>query len=530
MKTFPFLIFVLLLRVQITSAQAPVLVVDLNPGATDAFDQSNYKGAYVGNDIVFPANNGTSGLELFILKVGKISLLKDINPGPNGSSPIGFTALNGKLYFTAFDSSNGAALWVTDGTTEGTQMVADVSPSTSNVHPAGLTLAKSGFLYFSVDQKLYRSNGTAQGTTEVPGSSKVELSPNREYAGRKVCTYNNGIAFLTQDNQTMKLWKAEEKAELLSEIKSSSFFFDFYGLTQVKAGLAFGANSSFDATFNGLYVFQAQKDTVIKLPINNKANADIGRTMVFNDTLLVGLERATGYFSTDGTPEGTKILSTSRPSFLVQREPIPHIKSGKYLFFRESEASFSQNFSVTDGTTSGTKPMASPDKPFTSEFISIGGYVFWAVGTSNNFVPEIWQGRPSTRTATKLYTFTGGSPINSIIPLGVQDNKLYFISRMNSSVGAELHSLNLNVVITSTKEPTNQSTYSLKSFGNQLTITSAEGQETVQVNIYDLLGRKIKGFKTETGSTLEVNLPKNIYLIEAVGELGRFCQKVWTGQ
>lgn len=530
MKTFPFLIFALLLRVQITLAQTPVLVADLNPGVTDAFDQSNYRGAYVGNNIVFPANNGTSGLELYILKAGKISLLKDINPGQNGSSPIGFTALNGKLYFTAFDSSKGGALWVTDGTTEGTQMVADVSSSTSNVHPAGLTLAKSGFLYFSMDQKLFRSDGTTQGTAEVPGASKVELSPNREYAGRKVCTYNNGIAFLTQDNQTMRLWKAEEKAELLSEIKSSSFFFDFYGLTQVKVGLAFGANSSFDASFNGLYVFQAQKDTLIKLPINNKANADIGRTMVFNDTLLVGLERATGYFSTDGTPEGTQILSSSRPSFLVQREPIPHIKAGKYLFFRESEGTFSQNFSVTDGTRTGTKPMASPDKPFTSEFISIGGYVFWAVGTSNNFSPEIWQGRPSTRTATKLYTFTGGSPINSIIPLGVQDNKLYFISRMNSSVGAELHSLNLNVVITSTKEPTNQSAYSLKNYGSQLSITSAEGVEKVQVNIYDLLGRKIKAFKTETGSTLEVNLPKNIYLVEAVGELGRICQKVWIGQ
>ncbi len=530
MKTFPTLLFALLLRVQFTLAQTPVLVADLNPGATDAFDPSNYRGAYVGNNIVFPANDGTSGLELYILKAGKISLLKDINPGQNGSSPIGFTALNGKLYFTAFDSGNGAALWVTDGTTEGTRMVADVSPSTSNVHPTGLTLAKSGFLYFSVDQKLYRSDGTTQGTSEVPGASNVGLAPNREYTGRIVCPYNNGIAFLTKDNQTLKLWKADDKAVLLGEIKSSSFFFDFYGLTQVKAGLAFGANSSFDANFSGLYVFQAQNDTLIKLPINNKVNANIGRTMVFNDTLLVGLERATGYFSTDGTPEGTQILSGSTPSFLVQREPIPHIKSGKYLFFRESEASFSQAFSITDGTKAGTKPMASPQESFTSEIISIGGYVFWAVGTSNNFSPEIWQGRPATRTATKLYKFTGGSPINSIVPLGVQDNKLYFISRMNSAVGAELHSLSLNVVITSTKEPTNQSTYSLKNFGNQLTITSAEGVEKVQVNIYDLLGRKIKAFKTETSSTLEVNLPKNIYLVEAVGELGRFCQKAWIGQ
>ncbi len=530
MKTFPFLVIALLMCVQITFAQTPVLVADLTPGAASSFDFSNYKGAYLGNNIIFPASDGSSGLELFILKAGKISLLKDINPGQNGSSPIGFTALNGKLYFTAFNASNGAALWVTDGTTEGTQMVADVSPSTSNLHPAGLTLSKSGFLYFSVDQKLYRSNGTTQGTTEVTGASKVDLTPNSEYVGRVVCPYNNGIAFLTEDNQTMKLWKADDKAVLLAEIKSSSFFFDFYGLTQVKAGLAFGANSSFDDSFNGLYVYQAQNDTLIKLPINNKANANIGRTMVFNDTLLVGLERATGYFSTDGTPEGTQILSSSRPSFLVQREPIPHIKSGKYLFFRESEGTFSQNFSVTDGTKAGTKPMVSPEEPFTSEMISIGGYVFWAVGTSNNFSPEIWQGRPATRTATKLYTFSGGSPINSIVPLGVQDNKLYFISRMNANVGAELYSLQLNVVITSTKEPSYQSAYSLKNFGNQLTITSAEGVEKVQVNIYDLLGRKIKAFKTETGSTLEVNLPKNIYLVEAVGELGRFCQKAWIGQ
>lgn len=56
--------------------------------------------------------------------LGQVVLVKDINPGSNGyypldSSPGNFTELNDKLYFYTRNQE----LWVSDGTTDGTQLV-----------------------------------------------------------------------------------------------------------------------------------------------------------------------------------------------------------------------------------------------------------------------------------------------------------------------------------------------------------------------------------------------------------------------
>src|SRR4051812_4954434 len=49
--------------------------------------------------------------------------------GPTaGASPSNLTEMNGLLYFTANDGSNGQELWKSDGTVAGTQLVKDINP------------------------------------------------------------------------------------------------------------------------------------------------------------------------------------------------------------------------------------------------------------------------------------------------------------------------------------------------------------------------------------------------------------------
>src|SRR5690554_7643307 len=86
-------------------------------------------------------------------------MLKDINPTGDSTSPYydygyGFTEYNGKLYFVAYDGTNGEELWVTDGTEVGTHKIApDISP---NSDPFA---SFSGFIvfdkvYFSIQIKI----------------------------------------------------------------------------------------------------------------------------------------------------------------------------------------------------------------------------------------------------------------------------------------------------------------------------------------------------------------------------------------
>src|ERR1700712_6066090 len=76
------------------------------------------------------------------------TLVKDINPGSEGSDPAAFVVLNGSAYFRANDGVHGFELWRTDGTTAGTQMVIDLNPGQPNGFPDGLA-AVNGALYFN---------------------------------------------------------------------------------------------------------------------------------------------------------------------------------------------------------------------------------------------------------------------------------------------------------------------------------------------------------------------------------------------
>ena len=110
------------------------------------------------------------------------NLVKDINPGENGSNPQNLTNVNGQLFFTADDGVHGSELWKSDGTESGTVLVKDILPDagiTSIFHSNQLTDI-NGLLYFFVydghylDQ-LWKSDGTLTGTELIIDIPKASL-------------------------------------------------------------------------------------------------------------------------------------------------------------------------------------------------------------------------------------------------------------------------------------------------------------------------------------------------------------------
>ncbi|MBA4192738.1 MAG: hypothetical protein C0467_32635, partial [Planctomycetaceae bacterium] len=100
-----------------------------------------------------------------------VSLVKDIVPGSGAGNPRNFTNVNGTLFFSAFDGTNGYELWKSDGTAAGTVLVKDINSGASSSYPTNLTNV-NGTLFFSADDgtngiELWRSDGTAAGTVLV---------------------------------------------------------------------------------------------------------------------------------------------------------------------------------------------------------------------------------------------------------------------------------------------------------------------------------------------------------------------------
>jgi ELWxxDGT repeat protein len=80
------------------------------------------------NALYFTAFTEETGAELYRIGLDGIpTLVADINQGPDGSSPGGFTEFNDQLYFTAVTEETGAELYQvgSDGTPT---LVADINP------------------------------------------------------------------------------------------------------------------------------------------------------------------------------------------------------------------------------------------------------------------------------------------------------------------------------------------------------------------------------------------------------------------
>jgi len=95
----------------------------------------------------------------------------EIRPGAAGSNPVDLVALDGRVYFSANDGSNGEELWVSDGTGPGTTMIADLNPGAEGSAPRGMT-AFNGQLLFSANdgstgRELWLHDPNAPGATPL---------------------------------------------------------------------------------------------------------------------------------------------------------------------------------------------------------------------------------------------------------------------------------------------------------------------------------------------------------------------------
>lgn len=113
--------------------------------------------AVVGNKIFFTATTSANGEELWITDgtVSGTKMVKDINPGSDGSNPSYLCAAGGKVYFSATTTAYGAELWVSDGTDAGTTLAADIYIGSSGSAPRNITAMgadKSLVVFGAVDE------------------------------------------------------------------------------------------------------------------------------------------------------------------------------------------------------------------------------------------------------------------------------------------------------------------------------------------------------------------------------------------
>ncbi len=139
------------------------------------------------NLLYFAANDGTNGTELWVTDgtSGGTQIVKDINPS-GGGDILNLAVYNNKLFFSATDGANGREPWISDGTSAGTQMLKDINSSGNSMRGyfnfSPVPAEYAGNLFFMAEDgsngaELWLTDGSETGTRKIEPAGATGNSP-----------------------------------------------------------------------------------------------------------------------------------------------------------------------------------------------------------------------------------------------------------------------------------------------------------------------------------------------------------------
>ena len=454
-----------------------------------------------GSRLFFVHQSPAEGFELWATDgtVAGTGLVKDINPGPNGSSPGRMVDVGGVLYFAAFEPSGGTELWRSDGTTAGTYRVKDIVPGPISSGPSQLTRVGSELFFVASGpggRELWKSDGTDAGTVQV-----ADLTPGPDSSAIAGTWDVNGLLYFTLTDAATgnELWRSDGTAagtyrlldinpgpasSFASELVAvgAQFFFqatDAAGTelwrsdgtpagTVRVADIQPGAGSSSPgqlAALGGVLVFSAEDvagnrelwrsdgtagGTHLVADINpaamsswNGAFGSVGAEILFAaDDGIAGAE----LWKTDGTFAGTVRVKDINPG--AAGSGVSGFSSAalgtSYLFAANDGVSGSELWK-SDGTTAGTVMVAdiNPGSPgsFPARHTNLDGIVYFTASdaTAGN---ELWRSDGTTAGTFRVRDIAPGAASSNIVStfprFPIANHRIYF--NANDGTGAELWS------------------------------------------------------------------------------------------
>mgnify|MGYP000465426373 CR=1 FL=1 len=445
----------------------------------------------------------------------QITQFKDINVGSGNSSPANMFVFNGKLYFTADDSSGqssggtdfGKELWVSDGTNSGTTLIKDIRTGTRGSSPFAF-FALNNTLYFSANDgtgaDLWTSDGTDSGTT------KVDLFPGVGEAVQRPVELD-GVIYLTG----------------ITAPGSINDLIIFDGTSGIKAP---DSNSDATANVNILSTMATLNDKLLLYMSYSPDNATLGNELYeYNPataiyTLIKDINVGTGsssisalttlsnkvYFEandnlweTDGTESGTKLVtvanSIEKPTSLFAWNNSLYFEgddgTGDQLWVFNPIANTVTKLSAISGTNTNHDP---------SNFTVFDSYLYYRGEDANDTKGHLF------RTDGTLVEQVDNEIID-VDAIVVFDNKLFFEGD-NGTDGNELFVLDPTTLSIEDVVSTFEDSLIIYSDNNQIYIISDFTGKTTY-SIYDLSGKQVEN-KLMEQNTITHNLTVGVYILQ----------------
>ncbi len=386
----------------------------------------------VANDLYFTEVGSFVGKQLSTIAGGQssstvVSTTPSLLPGSTFANLVN---VNGRLFFAGHDSTRGMEVWSTDGTSQGTALVADVNVVGRSSNPSRVIDTIGGrTIFVATDENgesLWSSDGTPGGLVRLTLNATVRLTPASSSAG----TINMIFTPLTSLKDA-KFFRSGDVIYYMVETGYNKF-----GLFRTD-GTAAGTYLILD------HVACLATGSTLSMPGSSWSNPDIelnftevGGAAYFQARDQGGAVRL---WRTDGTIGGTVTIYS--PSQYYPDTPFESFSqlNGKLYFVVRPQPYNSGPFSLweSDGTSAGTH-LVTEITGFTygSQLHAFDGKLYFLNGSAATG-SELWTSDGTSSGTHLVHDINPGVNSSNISVVGNKNGYLYF-SANDGQHGREL--------------------------------------------------------------------------------------------
>jgi trimeric autotransporter adhesin len=342
-------------------------------------------------------------------------LVKDIIPGGDGSYPIGFQKVGRALFFQAAGRQEPSAaqdreLWKSDGTRAGTKLVKDINPGIEGSYPDHLTNVR-GTLFFITRYGshigLWRSDGTQAGTKLLKA---ISTDPGRPHI-RDLKGFHGKLFFqIRGGTHGVELWKSD------GTVKGTKIVKTIRPDRESNRSLHFetAGGRLFFAADDGVHGTEPWKSDGTRA--GTKLLKDISRgpsqsypmwaRIAFRGKLYFSAARpghGQGLWESDGSRAGTRLIKTIDPRSprVTGLSLIDLTRVGSSLFFEGDDPVHGYELWKSNGTRAGTRmvvdinPGSDPhdDSSYPSSLTNVAGTLLFGADDGIHG-RELWKAVP----------------------------------------------------------------------------------------------------------------------------------------
>lgn len=468
------------------------LVHEFFPGSDGTTVYTDFTGTFnqetsvkLANDIIIFSAKGEFGQELYKIENGGLFLLKDLMTGAEGSDPQFLTLFEGVVYFVA-EGDQGARIYKTDGTEEGTQIAFELGDEDTGWSDFSILLVgRDGRLYFEYESIIYTYRNDILSITNPLNPINVDRTFNANDYGWAL--YKEGVVvFDLIDGVLYLLSIIENEVAELVEIPYDGGFDDQLALESFEGGVFFSIDS-FDDDVQGDYVFEESTGLLTKIFGGGNLRSDY---LGDNECVISGLNGGTYLFNSDH-PKGLEIHDNNQQTVaggVWERDRLGAgllflgdggVFEDTEVFFIERNSSIATLVHITDNMSA-----MKTDGSFT--------FYFGESELGDKFDDEdLFAFDHTTKEVSPIKTLFD-APFNSnITPLGVIDQDLYFFGKLDNNVGLELYKIDIGFS-TATEDVEDLEVISLTKKGEGQYVIDYDSNGSINVEIRSIDGRLLE--------------------------------------